>query len=139
MTSFTYSPLSLDHPIFRLLRLHRDRGSDLECDLFQASFENDDIIPYEVLSYTWGGAELSATVQLNGCDLGVTENLYLALRCLRSSQLDRILWVDAVYIDQGNDKERGHQVKQMGSIYSRADRVIFWLGPSTEHSWTCSP
>ena len=56
--------------------------------------------------------------------LSITENLYLALQYLRLRDTDRILWVDAICIDQSNKKEQRHQVQQMGNTYSQADRVI---------------
>ncbi|KAF2624433.1 hypothetical protein BU25DRAFT_348318, partial [Macroventuria anomochaeta] len=34
---------------------------------------------------------------------------------------------DAVCIDPGHDKEREHQVRQMGDIYQKAERVLVWL------------
>ncbi|KAJ6282319.1 ankyrin repeat-containing domain protein, partial [Bipolaris maydis] len=46
----------------------------------------------------------------------------------------RILWIDAVCIDQGDEKEKGHQVQQMGEIYQMAERVIIWLGTGSEDS-----
>jgi hypothetical protein len=134
MDVFRYEPLDSDRPIFRLLRLHKGSGLVIECELFEASFASDDLIPYEALSYTWGGTEFSASVQLAQYTFAVTENLYLAMQYIRSREEDRILWVDAICIDQGNPKERGHQVGQMGTIYTRADRVIFWLGPPTDET-----
>jgi FAD/FMN-containing dehydrogenase len=50
-----------------------------------------------------------------------------ALRDLRYHEKDRVLWIDALCIDQNNNEERGEQVQQMGSIYSKAERVIIWL------------
>jgi hypothetical protein len=132
MAAFEYESLDSDSPTFRLLRLHKGSGLVIECELFQASFARDDLIPYEALSYTWGGTEFSASVQLAQHTFAVTENLYLAMQYIRSREEDRILWVDAICIDQRNPKERGHQVGQMGTIYARADRVIFWLGPPTD-------
>ena len=38
------------------------------------------------------------------------------------------LWVDALCIDQGNNDEKMHQVAGMGRIYSRASRIVCWLG-----------
>jgi hypothetical protein len=61
----------------------------------------------------------------------VTKNAYLALRDLRCQREDRVLWIDALCIDQSNDEERGQQVQQMGSIYSKAERVFIWLGEAT--------
>ncbi|KAK7191269.1 HET domain-containing protein [Paraphaeosphaeria sporulosa] len=73
------------------------------------------------------------SIQLNGKRLNITTNLYIALRYLRQDDADRIMWVDAVCIDQNNLQERGHQVSQMCNIYSCAERVIFWLGENTSY------
>ena len=43
-----------------------------------------------------------------------------------------MIWADGVCIDQGNLSERGHQVKMMGMVYARAQRVLVWLGPDPE-------
>lgn len=53
------------------------------------------------------------------------------MKRFRTGHEDRVLWIDALCIDQGNPQERGHQVRQMASIYERARQVIFWLGPAT--------
>ncbi|KAF2027293.1 hypothetical protein EK21DRAFT_72158 [Setomelanomma holmii] len=50
------------------------------------------------------------------------------------TQLNRVLWVDAVCIDQGNIKERNEQVRQMVNIYSLADRVLIDIGDADEDS-----
>ncbi|KAF2463949.1 HET-domain-containing protein [Lindgomyces ingoldianus] len=132
MENFKYEPINLERPSLRLLRLLKGEEPDnVECELFQAYLDGDDLIPYHALSYTWGGTEMSSAVIVNGRRLGVTENLELALQYLRSREMDRILWVDAICIDQGNKSERGHQVQQMGNIYSQAEEVIVWLGPAT--------
>lgn len=68
---------------------------------------------------------------INGTNLAIGVNLFEALRNFQLLNRDRILWADAICIDQGNPKERGHQVRQMGDIYRRADRVLFWLGTAT--------
>jgi hypothetical protein len=134
MEAYTYSRFDLERPGIRLLRLCMGTGPTIECKLFQAWIDGnvDDTIPYEALSYTWGGMEMSKCVHIDNRALSVTENLYSALYHLRYTDEDRILWVDAICIDQSDLRERGHQVAQMGQIYSRADRVIIWLGPSTE-------
>jgi hypothetical protein len=60
----------------------------------------------------------------------VTSNLKSALQSLRHSDSVRVLWVDAVSINQANIEERANQVRQMGRIYTQARGVIAWLGPS---------
>jgi hypothetical protein len=131
MDVFKYKPIDLKGSAFRLLRLFKGKESDIECELFQSWLYGDNVVTYEALSYTWGDTKMARYIKINGTGLSVTENLYWALWHLRSQDTDKILWVDAVCINQGNEKERGHQVQQMRNIYSQADRVIFWLGLET--------
>ena len=134
--TFRHDALDLERPSFRLLRLLRADGIDsLKCDIFQAHHDEPDaaIVSYEALSYTWGPTdqERQSISMTDGTKLEIGVNLFEALRNLRLPDRDRILWVDAICIDQENPKERGHQVRQMGDIYRRADRVLFWLGAAT--------
>jgi hypothetical protein len=39
----------------------------------------------------------------------------------------RLLWADAVCINQHDNEERGFQVRQMPLIYANAERVLVWL------------
>ncbi|KAF2840182.1 hypothetical protein M501DRAFT_1023505 [Patellaria atrata CBS 101060] len=56
------------------------------------------------------------------------------LSYLRNPTSSRILWIDAICIDQNNFKERESQVRRMTDIYSSASRVIAWLGPESDSS-----
>ncbi|KLU90827.1 hypothetical protein MAPG_09353 [Magnaporthiopsis poae ATCC 64411] len=56
----------------------------------------------------------------------------MALRHLRRSEIDLILWVDAVCIDQTSERERNQQVGQMDRVYSTAENVLVWLGPGNQ-------
>jgi ankyrin repeat protein len=134
MEIFVYEPIDLERPAFRLLQLLRGKGPAIECMLYQAYLDGTDTIPYDALSYTWGGTDKTSTVTVNGKCLDVTENLHSALQHIRSEDTDRVLWVDAICIDQGNERERGHQVQQMCKIYSQAEEVIVWLGQETEET-----
>jgi hypothetical protein len=134
MDSFVYEPIDLGRPALRLLHLLRGKGWIIECILYQAFLDGTELIPYEALSYTWGGADKTSTVKVNGKSLNVTENLYLALQHLRSEHIDRVIWIDAVCIDQSNERERGHQVQQMCKIYSQAEEVVVWLGQATRET-----
>ncbi|KAH7371678.1 heterokaryon incompatibility protein-domain-containing protein [Pyrenochaeta sp. MPI-SDFR-AT-0127] len=93
---------------------------------------------YEALSYTWGSPENQAALEvgLEDCtsELHVGSNLANALRDLRRRIESRILWVDAICINQKDLVERGQQVARMGSIYTYAQRVVVWLGPSSHDS-----
>ncbi|EXA53630.1 hypothetical protein FOVG_01373 [Fusarium oxysporum f. sp. pisi HDV247] len=125
---FEYEAFDLDRPGFRLLRLEAGIGP-IRCHIFQAYLDDEQsLIPYEALSYCWGSNRLAGKVIANEKLLFITENLSEALQHLRHKDEDRILWIDAICIDQNNIRERGHQVGCMGRIYSRADRVLIWLG-----------
>lgn len=130
MALFEYEPLDLGVKSFRLLMLHPGAGGEVACDIFQASLEPEDIIPYEALSYAWGSNDLSESITVNRRRLPITKSLFHAMNHLRRDA-GRILWVDAVCIDQSNVAERGHQVGQMGDVYREAEQVLIWLGPSS--------
>lgn len=55
-----------------------------------------------------------------------------ALRRLRLSNVKRLIWLDAVCIDQGDAGERNHQILWMSHIFSKAFRVIIYLGEANK-------
>src|SRR4051812_36530342 len=63
----------------------------------------------------------------------VTRELGLALKYLRRPQ-DRILWIDAICINQEDHEERNHQVQMMALIYNSAAQVCVWLGEDNDDS-----
>ncbi|KAL8281671.1 hypothetical protein RB600_005212 [Gaeumannomyces tritici] len=149
MDRYIHRPIDLSKKAIRLLRLcGADREDAINCELFQSFLEEDqDVhVEYEALSYTWsdtadedhrlGEASQPKCISIEGLPFQVTNNLYLALKHLRLRDSDRILWVDAVCIDQDKDEEKNHQVGQMNIVYSSAENVIIWLGPgSPAISW----
>ncbi|KAF2726637.1 heterokaryon incompatibility, partial [Polyplosphaeria fusca] len=46
----------------------------------------------------------------------------------------RVIWADALSINQGDEQEKSWQVQQMSSIHSRAQATISWLGLPSEDS-----
>lgn len=89
---------------------------------------------FECLSYAWGNINNRANMYVDGKLVSVTRNLADALLHLRHYEIPRVLWVDAICINQGNMAERSLQVGLMSQIYSRAQRVLVWLGPESSHS-----
>ncbi|KAK0610764.1 heterokaryon incompatibility protein-domain-containing protein [Immersiella caudata] len=131
-STYRYKRIDLATDAIRLVHLTRGYHNDpIECRLFETWLHQIEGVPYEALSYHWGSPRKDAEIMLDGCQLGITENLSRALTHLRLEDRDRILWVDAICIDQDDEKERGHQVGQMRDIYRNAEQVIVWLGPST--------
>jgi hypothetical protein len=100
----------------------------LHCELITTKLAE---AKYEALSYVWGVTIRPYMIQVNGCPFQVTYNLYSALRELRLPDTERLLWIDAMCINQSDNIEEGSQVQLMQAIYTRASRVIVWLGDST--------
>lgn len=121
-----YDQLDRSKNQIRLLRLSPGCASDvLMCDLFTVSMEEPN--EYEALSYVWGSAGNVLPIVLDGQRKDVTENLESALRHLRNAEKQRVLWVDALCINQDDLEERVSQVQLMRQIYSGASQVVVWL------------
>ncbi len=62
----------------------------------------------------------------------VFENLFVALLRLRQTSKPRIIWIDAICINQGKNheavREREQQLLLMRQIYEQAQQVLIWLG-----------
>lgn len=135
LSQYIYRPISQPNGI-RLLRLlpSTDELGDVRCELFESALRRSHkhLRPFEAVSYCWGSNEKTKSIRVTdqGQDreLKVTDNLHAALVRLRDDDIERILWVDAICIDQSNKEEKGHQIKQMAELYAKAGRVIVWLG-----------
>ena len=143
MAKYHFSSLSPVSDSIRLLRLlpHENESTEkaeIQCELFEYSLQDQGIGThlYDALSYTWGGANKPRSIFINKQIFAVTENLYAALSRLRGRSLERIIWVDAVCINQEDLEEQGHQVQLMAKIYSKAARVLVWLGEKADDSDT---
>lgn len=131
MDAFVHDPIDLSQPAIRLARLLRGwYTKPVHCEIFEASLDLSEIVPYKALSYVWGDESDKKEICINRKKALVTGNLLKALKSLRQIDQDTILWVDAMCIDQSNNKEKGHQVRQMRLVYERAEEVIIWLGES---------
>ncbi|KAI1464976.1 HET-domain-containing protein [Daldinia caldariorum] len=150
MTRHRYSPLSGRKHI-RLAIIHPGKFEDEIFISFQTSEFPDTTSPYEALSYVWGSDNSSLLVYVKSADLAVTNesqkvslvefenisitrNLDIALRYLRYVDTSRVVWIDALCINQEDDVEKGPQVAMMNDIYRLASRVVAWLGPEENDS-----
>ncbi|KAK4228914.1 heterokaryon incompatibility protein-domain-containing protein [Podospora fimiseda] len=100
---------------------------DIECRLVDADLDVDND-GYEALSYVWGDVSETTPIQVNGNTLQIGKNLRCALLNLRLADRPRILWVDAICINQEDLDERNQQVSIMGRIYQSAQRTVVFLG-----------
>jgi hypothetical protein len=125
----------LHHQHIRLLRFSKqsacDTAAPISCEL--GCFNLSSPPRYTALSYTWGTKSPKTTITLQGNSFEVGPNLaqFLLNQC-RGPEASEYLWIDAICIDQSNAAEMNHQVPLMSQIYSRATRVIIWLGEGDE-------
>jgi Heterokaryon incompatibility protein (HET) len=111
----------------RLLRLSRRTPFDVfTCELIHTVL--DATPPFEVISYTWGDPDKCHGVVVDGQWMRTTTNAHEVLKDRAPRFGVRLLWLDAVCIDQRNTDEKSVQVALMGELYRRASRVVVWLG-----------
>lgn len=128
-----YEPLNAHHREVRLLTIiPSEFADDIRCTLAKASLDEGPF--YEALSYVWGSPQYTRQIYLDEAPYNVTSNLESALRHLRYVDRPRVLWVDALCINQRDLLERNSQVRHMTGIYERASEVIAWLGDESGDS-----
>lgn len=128
-----YRPLDSSKDEIRLLRIIPSAcpTAPLELELYVFSLQSNES-NFQALSYTWETPSESGVrdIKLCGRPHLVTANLYAALRRLRQAQSARVMWIDALCINQNDLEERAAQVTLMRQVYSKAREVLIWLGDS---------
>ncbi|KAJ4299110.1 hypothetical protein N0V90_004354 [Kalmusia sp. IMI 367209] len=132
-----YKQRILSGRTFRLLFIHPAQHYEQQLQCSCLPFAIDDAPSFEALSYVWGRPTPAVEVLCDGEPISIQPELASALSRLRLQQHTRIVWADAICINQNDVEERNNQVSLMGSIYPSATRVIVWLGPADpEHTET---
>lgn len=135
---YRYEPLTAEHAI-RILVLEpaEDFESPLHCSIIQRSRGSQSLsasgCEYSAVSYTWGDCELSHQLFVTADAqswrwLPITASVDSLLRHFRVSYKARLLWIDAICLNQKDEMEKTQQIPLMGWIYSDAKRVHIWLG-----------
>lgn len=115
----------------RLLRLLpcSDQHSEIRCKVFICPLlTSGSTHLYDALSYVWGPEDNQSSIYIEDYKMSVRANLHAALLHLRDRFIERIIWIDAICINQEDNDEKGQQVQSMAEIYAKATRVIVWLG-----------
>lgn len=133
-SSYRYEALSSLGSIRLVQILPGEPTADIQVNIEQTIIE--DASRYEAISYTWGN---KSDPQQIFCGpgrqrLSVMENCVSILRRLRQPDEPRLVWVDAICIDQSSVPERNAQVAIMGRIYEKASRVIIDIGDASRKS-----
>jgi hypothetical protein len=136
MAGLYQSLLGLAKPSFRLLILHpaANYADPILCNLAVFPLQADEHPEYEALSYCWGDEANPGFLTCNGEKFPIRDNLNAGLRRLRLSDHTRILWVDAICINQLDLLEREQQVDFMRDIYRGSAQTLVWLGDSDRDS-----
>lgn len=145
---FQYTPLDLapthDGSLhFRVLEVHPASSMIdhiISCTLLESSLrplsmedslEDISLKPqhlYHTISYAWGDASIKSQVRVNGQLLEVGRNSEQALKSIQLKHYSRIVWIDAICIDQTNLDEKAHQVAAMAELYRHGERNLVYLG-----------
>lgn len=119
---------------FRLACLAPPESQDDPIHVHLEAFADDSHPEYETVSYVWGGENGDSTLSQpifvghHWDILFQTENCQNMLRSIRPARGIRLVWVDALCINQQNLQERASQVAKMRRIYEQCTRVIAYLG-----------
>jgi hypothetical protein len=90
----------------RLLTLFSGGFLDtIRCSLYPVSLRANP--SYIALPYCWGGSDTCGEIEINGHKICVRESLKIALKYLRRSRDDVVVWADAISINQESVDEKG--------------------------------
>ncbi|KAH7400670.1 heterokaryon incompatibility protein-domain-containing protein [Phaeosphaeria sp. MPI-PUGE-AT-0046c] len=143
MAVLEYLPLVKPNE-FRLINIqHGPFDAALTLDIFHSTLQHETSVAFDALSYVWGSPDSPQSIKveiassdgtIRAFDVSVTHNLATALRHLRRPDAGRIIWADAICINQSDYDERAQQVLMMGDIYRSAKNVVAFLGPAVDDS-----
>ena len=117
---YRYQEVIGQHTI-RLLALRSGgkKAADIECELFEANLD-EKATQYEALSWSWGGDSWDQGIRIHQKGLvyhfDLPNTLVEALKALRLRKENRVLWIDAICINQSNPDEKNRQGEARVSI-----------------------
>lgn len=124
-----YSPLDNDVAQFRLLVVAAGIGEEpVEAWLELARFDEIANLNYETISYCWGDSQNVVGVRLNGQAITVPASAAAAVRRIRLPNRERVIWLDALCINQADLDEQAKQVAMMADIYTSSAGNLVYLG-----------
>lgn len=125
---------TLDSSRFRLMYITESEDVSGPIHIQLEDYDFDDHPEYETVSYTWGGENDDSTL----CEpifvgpfwdiLLSTTNCSDLLQYLRPRKGCRVVWLDAVCIDQSSNAEKPTQISRMSDIYSACKQVVVYIG-----------
>ncbi|KAI7284925.1 hypothetical protein KC345_g2036 [Hortaea werneckii] len=134
-SKYPYQPLDKESLQIRLLTIFPAIDPweiPVKCSLSHANLRKEPKPNYETISYTWGTSKERKTITLDDRPLNVPVSADRAIRRMRLRDQSRVLWIDAICINQDDINEKNHQVEIMAEIYSNTSQGLIWLGEADE-------
>jgi hypothetical protein len=132
-TTYQYPPLPKGHA--RFLRLG---GLSAHPLAYLESHPLENPPPYIAISYCWDPTSARRGMFLDMKSFSISETVLEVLNQVQASQhatgSQELLWVDQICISQVDPNEKLDQMYRMGEIYSKAEKVFIWLGPTANRS-----
>jgi hypothetical protein len=100
-------------------------GSTIRAELLTFDFQKTRSVRYEAVSYVWGRFVGTSQMEIGGVICTVPTSAEDVLQAVRYKESGRLIWIDAICINQADQIEKQHQVAIMGRIYQEADRTVF--------------
>ena len=137
ISSFQYPPLDDPTRQTRLICFESgDKSSQVDtepirCRLIVVNLDACASHEYHALSYCWGDVTDARPIHVNDNLHYITSNLEAALHRAIEINRDRLVWADAICINQRDLEEKASQVNLMASIFTMASCCLIWLGDTT--------
>jgi hypothetical protein len=128
-STYHHLPLNPNKPHIRLLELLPGAASEevnLKLDIVPL---DDTGYQYDAISYMWGPVTPEYKVKIGSKSLSVRANIWEFFHhCRKNKNVINRLWIDAICINQKDNAEKASQIRYMDHVFSRAERVLIWLG-----------
>lgn len=132
-TTYKYKPLPKGH-----IRFLRCVGMGSHPLAFLETHSLDDPPQYTAISYCWDPTSPKRTMFLDHTSFSISETVLEVLNQLVVTQvgpgLCKLFWIDQICINQDDQSEKLDQIYRMNEIYSKAEKVFIWLGPTANRS-----
>lgn len=131
MSSHKHVYEQLDPTLSEIRLLVVEAGSShdqIKCRTKVISLTSGSQSQYETISYCWGDATKRSTIFLNEVEVDIPASSCAALVRVRLQNGPRVVWIDAVCVNQIDLDERSTQVSLMTQVYSKAQGNLIYLG-----------
>jgi hypothetical protein len=129
---YLYRPFESKNSILLFQLKPGSRKDPIEGRLICVSFDSKP--KYEALSYACGSSAMHHHILTDEGRIPMTASVRSALTRLRLQGKVRVLWIDALCINQEDNDEKSGQILLMPKIYSLASLVLVHLGQQSDRS-----